>query len=161
MVDLVEEVRISHSSAANHDCVSPDFFDALFGFLDRTDITVGDEGNLGQSLSDLVKSLKVCVACIHLFTGTAMHGEGRNTCSFSSEGIFYCQRWVSPAGTHFDSKWNIKDRLDLVDDRVNFIWILEPHSASFVLHDFVNWAAHVDIHDIGLSVFLDEFCCAC
>ena len=41
------------------------------------------------------------------------------------------------------------------------IWILEPHSASFVLHDFINWAAHVDIHDIGFGVFLDEFCCAC
>ncbi len=45
----------------------------------------------------------------------------------------------------------LQDRLDLVDDRVNLIGVLEPHSASFVLHDFVNWAAHVDIHDIGFG----------
>ena len=84
MVDLVEEVGISHGSAANHDCVSTDFFDTLFGFLNSTDVTVSDKWNLGQSLSDLVKGLKVCVTCIHLLTGAAMHGEGRNTCSFSS-----------------------------------------------------------------------------
>ena len=161
MVDLVEEVGISHGSSTNHDCVSTDFFDALFGFLDRADVTVGDEWNFCQSLSDLVKGLKVCVASIHLLASTAMHSEGRNTCCFSSEGIFYCQRRVSPAGAHFDSKGDIKDRLDLIDDRVDLVWILEPHSASFVLHDFVNWAAHVDIDDIGFGVFLDEFCCAC
>ena len=89
VVDLVEEIGVSHGCATNHDSVSPDFFDTLFGFLDRTDITICDKWNLGQSLSNLVKSLKVCVTCVHLFTGTAVHSEGRDTCSLSSEGIFH------------------------------------------------------------------------
>ena len=46
----------------------------------------------------------------------------------------------------------IKDRLDLVDDRVNLIWILS-HIAPACSSRFVN-SSLVDIHDIGFGVFL-------
>ncbi len=84
---------------------------------------------------------------LYTFAHVAMHGEGRNTCSFSKGKYFLLPEMDRPSRYAFDSKWDIKDRLDL-----RYKFDPEPHSASFVLHDFVNWAAH-DIHDIGF-VFL-------
>ena len=90
MIDLVEEIRIAHSSATNHDRISTDFFDPLFGVLNRTDISVCDKWNLSQGLCNLVKGLKICMTRIHLLPSSSMHGKGRDTCSFSSERIFNC-----------------------------------------------------------------------
>ena len=46
------------------------------------------------------------------------------------------------------------------DDFIDFLWILEPFSSSFVFDNFVDRAAHIDIDDIRLGVFLDKFRCA-
>ena len=75
MVDLVKEVGISHSCATNHDSVCTDFFDTLFGFLNRTDVTVGDEWNFCQCLGYVVQGLEVSMPCVHLLTGATVHGQ--------------------------------------------------------------------------------------
>ena len=51
--------------------------------------------------------------------------------------------------------------MNLIDDGVDLVWVLEPHSTSLVLDDFIHRATHVDIDDIGLGIFLDKFSCAC
>ena len=85
VIDLVEEIRIAHSSATNHDRISTDFFDPLFGILNCADISVCDKWNLGQSLCNLVKGLKIRMPRIHLLPSSPMHGKGRDTRSFGSD----------------------------------------------------------------------------
>ena len=73
VVDLIEEVRVAHSSSSYHNSISPDFFDTLFGFLNAADISVSDERNLSQSLGHIVQGFKIGMASIHLLTGATVH----------------------------------------------------------------------------------------
>ena len=78
-----------------------------------------------------MKSLKVRMTSIHLLTGTTMHSRAE-TPAASAARAFSTARMVRPACTHFDSEGDIKDRLNLVDDRVDLIWSLSHIAPSLV-----------------------------
>ena len=160
MVDLVEEVRIPMAARPIMTASAPTLRCVVW-LLDSTDITVGDEGDLGQSLGHVARSQGLHDPVYICSTGTAMHGEGRNTCSFSGEGISTAREESDQPVRILTVRGISRTDWTLLIYRVDLVWVLEPHRPALVLHDFVNWAAHVDIDDIGLGVFLYEFCCAC
>ena len=82
VVDLVKEIRISHSSSAYHDSIGADFLNPLLGVLHAANISVSDERNLGQSLGYIVLGLKVSMTSITLLTGATVHSQGRDSSGF-------------------------------------------------------------------------------
>ena len=48
VVDLVEDIRISHCSAADHDGISTDNLQALLGLFGGSDVSVSNEGDFGE-----------------------------------------------------------------------------------------------------------------
>ena len=71
VVDLVEEVGISHGCATNHDSVSPDFFDTLFSFFNQ----INHYFETGEILPDLTFEDKMKIAYEHLKRLINLKGE--------------------------------------------------------------------------------------
>ena len=156
VVDLRENVRIIHGCTTNHNGIYTKFFNHELSVLNATNITISDKRNLSDSLSNSGQSLMITVTCVHLLTGTTMHGKGRNTCRLSSKSIFHSQITIWPTRTHLNSQRNIKYWRYFLDDVVNLVWILEPLGTSFIFNYLIDRTTHVDINDISLCIGLDK-----
>ena len=147
--NLPEDPRLALRRPANHQRIGTGPGQHLGGLFGAVDVAVGNDRDAGLLLHRR-NQLIAGRASVHLLTGAAMDGQRGHPGLFSNPGnaqdVFLA---IGVAQPGFQGHRHVHRSDHGVEQALDQRLILQQGRTGQTVADFFDWAAHVDVHDLG------------